>query len=203
MPPSRAATSRKGDVASVKAHYARREKFSVHRHSAVCLEPRGLLAEWAGERAKLTVLGAAKIPFTTRRVLAQQMDLPEDCVEMIEVDVGGGFGVRGDFYSEDYLVPFAARKLNRPVKRIDDRNENPLASNHARECDCEIEIACDADGTILSLRARSWVNAGACMRAAATVQPRNLTQFISGPYRIANILAQTTVVLTNKMPTGV
>jgi carbon-monoxide dehydrogenase large subunit len=195
--------ARKGDAASVKAPYMRREKFSVHRHSAVCLEPRGLLAEWDGTRAKLTVLGAAKIPFTTRRILAHQMDLPDDCVEMVEVDVGGGFGVRGDFYCEDYLIPFAARKLRRPVKWIEDRLENLLTSNHARECDCEIEIACDTDGTILALRAHAYVDAGAYMRAAATVQPRNLAQFLSGPYRIPNIHAESTVLLTNKTPTGV
>jgi carbon-monoxide dehydrogenase large subunit len=196
-------TASKGDAASVKAPYVRREKFSVHRHSAVCLEPRGLLARWDGERTKLTVMGAAKIPFTTRRVLAQQMDLPDECVEAVEVDVGGGFGVRGDFYGEDFLVPFAARKLHRPVKWVEDRLENLLGSNHARECDCEIEIACDRDGTILALRAQAWVDAGAYLRAAATVQPRNLAQFLSGPYRIANIHAESTLLLTNKMPTGV
>jgi len=196
-------SARKGAVAAVKAHYVRRERFSVHRHSAVCLEPRGLLALWEGDRAKLTVTGAAKIPFTIRRTLARQMDLPDECVDMIEVDVGGGFGVRGDFYPEEYLIPFAARRLNRPVKWIEDRLENLLGSNHARDCDCEIEIACDERGRILWLQCDAFVDAGAYLRGAAAVQPRNIAQFLSGPYRIENIRTECTVFLTNKMPAGV
>ena len=193
----------KGDANAVKAPYVRRERFSVQRHTAVCLEPRGLLAEWDGDRTKMTVFGAAKLPFTTRRTLAQHMDLPEDCVEAIEVDVGGGFGVRGDFHVEDFLVPFAARRLNRPVKWIEDRLENLMTANHARECDCELEIACERDGTVLALRGSVWIDSGAYVRAAATVQPRNAAQFASGPYRIPNIHIESTIVVTNKTPSGV
>jgi carbon-monoxide dehydrogenase large subunit len=195
-------TARKGDAASVEAPYVRRERFSVQRHSAVCLEPRGLLAVWDGQRTKLTVSGAAKVPFVTRRALAQRMDLPDECVEMVEVDVGGGFGVRGEFYPEDYLIPFAARKLNRPVKWTEDRRENLLGSNHSREADCEIEIVCDTDGTILALRGRVYVDAGAYVRTSGSTPARNVAQFLSGPYRIPNIHVESELLLTNKMPIG-
>ena len=81
----------------------------MQRHTAVCMEPRGLLAHWDGAKTKLTVAGAAKVTFATRRMLAKNMDLPEDCIDMIEGDVGGGFGVRGEFYPEDFLIPWTAR----------------------------------------------------------------------------------------------
>src|SRR5207248_1715847 len=87
-----------GDRPGARAPYMRRERFAVHRHTAVCLEPRGLLARWDGAHTKLTVSGAAKVPFATRRTLAKNMDLPEECIDMLEPDVGGGFGVRGEFY---------------------------------------------------------------------------------------------------------
>src|SRR3989442_89529 len=161
-----------------------RKRFAVQRHTAVCMEPRGLLAVWDGAKTKLTVSGAAKIPFSTRRMLARQMDLPEECVDMIEPDVGGGFGVRGEFYPEDYLIPFAARKLGRPVKWTEDRRENLLASNHSREMDCEIEIACERNGTILALRGTAWVDMGAYMRANGSIPPRNFAQFLFVPYRV-------------------
>src|SRR5581483_7952575 len=111
-------TARKGDAdaAFASAPYVRREKFSVQRHTAVCMEPRGVLAVWDGAKTKLTVLGAAKVPFQSRKTIAKHMDLPEDCIDMIEGDVGGGFGVRGEFYPEDFLIPWLARKLGRPVK---------------------------------------------------------------------------------------
>ena len=195
-------TTEKGDVDSVKAPYSRREKFSVQRHTAVALEPRGLLAEWNGAATKMTVAGAAKVPFSTRKMLARCMDLPEECIDMIENDVGGGFGVRGEFYPEDFLVPFAARKLGRPVKWIEDRRENLLASNHSREIDCEIEISCETDGTIVSLRAQAWVDMGAYVRSSGAIVPRTFAQGLSGPYDIANVHVESTMVVTNKAPIG-
>src|ERR1044071_7214091 len=180
-------TAVKGDGLNVSAPYVRRERFSVQRHTAVCLEPRGLLAHWDGAQTRLTVAGAAKVPFATPATLAKNMDLPEDCIDMLEFDVGGGFGVRGEFYPEDFLIPFVARKLGRAVKWTEDRRENLLASNHSREMDCEIEIACERDGRIVALRGRAWVDMGAYMRANGSIPPRNVAQFLSGPYRIPNI----------------
>jgi aerobic carbon-monoxide dehydrogenase large subunit len=195
-------TAVKGNALSVEAPYMRRERFAVQRHTAVCMEPRGLLADWDGAKTKLTVSGAAKVPFATRRMLAKNMDLPEDCIDMLEPDVGGGFGVRGEFYPEDFLIPFAARKLGQAVKWTEDRRENLLASNHSREMDCEIEIACAMDGRILALRGKAWVDMGAYMRANGSIPPRNVAQFLSGPYKIPNIHMESFAVLTNKTPVG-
>jgi carbon-monoxide dehydrogenase large subunit len=195
-------TATKGDALSVKAPYVRKERFGVQRHTAVCMEPRGVLANWDGARTKLTVLGAAKVPFATRKTLAKNMDLPEDCIDMIEGDVGGGFGVRGEFYPEDFLIPFTARKLQRPVKWTEDRRENLLTSNHSREMDCELEIACDKDGKILALRGTAWVDMGAYMRANGSIPPRNIAQFMSGAYDIPNIHIESFALLTNKTPVG-
>src|SRR5882757_1444245 len=72
------------DTAFKTAPYVRRERFSVHRHSAVPMEPRGLLAEWDEVQGRLTVSGAAKVAFLNRRVLAKQMKLPQDSFRMVE-----------------------------------------------------------------------------------------------------------------------
>lgn len=195
-------TASKGDALAASAPYRRKEKFAVQRHTAVCLEPRGLLATWDGARTRLTVSGAAKVPFSTRRMLARNMDLPEECIDMLEPDVGGGFGVRGEFYPEDFLIPFAARRLGRPVKWTEDRRENLLASNHSREMECELEILCEPDGTIVALRGEAWVDMGAYMRANGSIPPRNVAQFLSGPYHVPNIRMQSSALLTNKTPVG-
>jgi len=195
-------TCAKGEAKSVAAPYVRREKFSVQRHTAVTMETRGLLADWDGAATKLTVAGAAKVPFATRKILARCMDLPEECIDMLEYDVGGGFGVRGEFYPEDFLIPFVARKLGRPVKWIEDRRENLLGTNHAREVDCEIEIACEKDGTILALRAHAWLDMGAYVRNSGAIPPRIVAQGLSGPYRIPNVHIESSVMLTNKAPVG-
>jgi carbon-monoxide dehydrogenase large subunit len=191
-----------GAAAFRDAPYVRRERFEVQRFTAVPLEPRGLLAEWDEVRGHLTVTGAAKVPFHNRRILARQMRLAEDAVTMIEADVGGGFGVRGEFYPEDFLIPFSARKLNRPVKWVEDRREHLIATNHARDAECELEIACERDGTIRGLRGRGAVDLGAYIRTNGITAARNIAQVLSGPYRVPNIHFDVDLLLTNKTPSG-
>jgi len=197
-------SARKGDAEAAfkDAPYTRRERFSVQRFSAVTMEPRGLLAEWDAAKGHLTVSGMTKVVFHNRLILAKQLALPEDAITMIEADVGGGFGVRGEFYPEDFLIPFAARKLNRPVKWIEDRRENLIASNHARDAECELEIACERDGTIRGLRGSGAADLGAYIRTNGVTAARNTAQVLTGPYRVPNIDFEMALLLTNKTPSG-
>ena len=192
----------KGDAARAfaDAPYTRRESLSVGRHSAAPMEPRGLLAEWDG--ARLTVSGAAKASFAVRRALAGQLGLVEDAIAMVENDVGGGFGLRGEGFPEDFLIPFAAWHLGRPVKWIEDRREHLIAASHARESRCDIEIACGRDGAILALRGRAVADIGAYVRTNGTIGPRNIAQFLSGPYRIPHIDVTVELALSAKSPIG-
>jgi carbon-monoxide dehydrogenase large subunit len=193
-----------GDAAAAfkDAPYTRRERFSTQRHTALPMEPRGVLAEWDAANGRLTVWGAAKVLFANRRILAKAMGLAEDAIDMVENDVGGGFGARGEFYPEDFLIPFAARHCGRPVKWTEDRREHLMTINHAREAECEVEIACKRDGTILGLRGHAFVDMGAYMRTNGAVGARNVAQFMSGPYRVPNIDIDVSLYLTNKTPVG-
>jgi aerobic carbon-monoxide dehydrogenase large subunit len=197
-------TALKGDAEAAfkTAPYVRREKFKVQRFTAVPMESRGLLAQWDAAVGKLTVFGAAKIAFPNRRILAVMMDLPESAIRMVENDVGGGFGARGEFYPEDFLIPFAARLTGRPVKWIEDRRENLMACNHARDAEIELAIACDRDGTFLALRGEAFCDFGAYVRTAGATPARNISQVLSGPYRVPNIRIEVSPVLTNKTPVG-
>jgi len=196
------AVSGDADAAFREAAYVRRERFQVQRYTALPMEPRGLLAEWDGAQGRMTVLGAAKVPFFNRDTLAAMLGLAPTHVDLIENDVGGGFGARGEFYPEDFLIPFAARHIGRPVRWIEDRREHLTAMNHAREADCEIEIACRQDGTILGLRGEVFIDLGAYVRTNGLIAPRTLAQFFSGPYRVPNMRITATALLTNKTPAG-
>jgi carbon-monoxide dehydrogenase large subunit len=190
------------DAAFKTAPYTRRESFSTQRHTALPMEPRGLLAEWDAASGRLTLSGAAKVLFANRRILAKQLGLAVDAIDMVEYDVGGSFGARGEFYPEDFLIPFAARHVGRPVKWTEDRREHLMCMNHAREAACDVEIACARDGTILGLRGHAFVDMGAYMRTNGAVGARNIAQFMSGPYRVPNIDLDVSLLLTNKTPVG-
>ncbi len=190
------------DQAFATAEYRRKESFRAHRHTAAPMETRGVIAEWDAAANRLTVNGATKVTFFNRRALAKMMGLAESAIDMIELDVGGGFGVRGEFYPEDFLIPFAARKIGRPVKWIEDRREHLLAINHSREIDCELEIACRRDGTIVALRGNIFSDMGAYIRTNGGVVPAKAAQFLHGPYRIPAIRIDVAAFMTSKTPVG-
>jgi carbon-monoxide dehydrogenase large subunit len=121
-----------GDVESAfsEAAVVVRRRLELPRQTGVPLETRGLLAE-PGE-AGLTVWGAAKVKHFNREALAELLGVDAATIRLVEVDVGGGFGVRGELYPEDVLIPAAALRLGRPVKWVEDRAEHLVATNHAR-----------------------------------------------------------------------
>ncbi len=175
--------ARKGEADAVFAHapYVRRERMKIGRHYGLAMEPRGLMAAWNDASGKLTIYGAAKVPFFNRRALSALIDLPVEQIEMIENDVGGGYGARGEFYPEDFLIPFAARHVGRPVKWIEDRRENLMATNHARDAECDLEVACTLDGTILAVRGEVHTDLGAYMRTNGAIAARSACMFMTGP----------------------
>src|SRR5262245_54925185 len=103
--------TRRGDApaALAGARYRVREQFAVQRHTGVPLETRGLTAAYDAGTGVLHLWGVAKVPHFNRRVLADLLGHPEHRIHFVELEVGGGFGVRGEFYPEDLVVPWAAR----------------------------------------------------------------------------------------------
>lgn len=193
-----------GDIeaAFAAADHIRTERFSVQRHTALPMETRGGLAEWDAAASRLIVTGATKVTFYNRRALADMLGMCTEDIDLIEIDVGGGFGVRGEFYPEDFLVPFAARRLARPIKWIEDRREHLMAINHSRDIACELSIACRSDGRFLGLRGRVFSDMGAYIRTNGGVVPAKAAQFLPGPYRIPHVGISVEAFLTNKTPAG-
>jgi carbon-monoxide dehydrogenase large subunit len=190
------------DAVFETADYVRRERLSVQRHAAMFMEPRGFVAEWDKREGKLTVWGAAKTAWHNRRTLAAQLGLDVEAIDLIEVDVGGGFGSRGEFYPEDYLIPATAKLAGRPVKWTEDRREHMMTANHARDIECDVEIAVSKDGRFLGLRGQAWADIGAYIRTNGSVGPRNVAQYMSGPYAFEHIDLKCTMLTTNKTPSG-
>ncbi len=179
-----------------------RERLNTHRHSAVPLETRGLVADYDQRTRSLTVWGPTKVKHYNRRALAELLDLPEERIRFVEPDVGGGFGPRGEIYPEDLLIPWLAIALGRPVKWVEDRQEHFVATNHSREQLCEIELAAASDGRLLGFRATALVDLGAYVRTNGPVLVLNTATHLAGPYRWEGFEVESLGVLTNKTPAG-
>jgi aerobic carbon-monoxide dehydrogenase large subunit len=190
------------DAALASADLVLRERFKVQRHSAIPLETRGLVAEYDAGREVLTVWGPTKVVHFNRTLLADLLGLAEQQIHFVEPDVGGGFGVRGEFYPEDFVIPLLAMRLRRPVQWVEDRQEHFLASNHSREQQHELEIAVRADGTILGLRDRVLNDMGGYIRTHGATVPTLTSAMLPGPYLVPNYRCDVRCVLTNKTPTG-
>src|SRR5882762_4585375 len=179
------------------------ERFRHPRQTAAALETRGLVAvppdPGGGE---LHLIGSTKCIHINRGILAPIFGIPLGALRLTEVDVGGGFGVRGELYPEDILVPLAAMKLGRPVRWIETRRENLMSANHAREVAYEVEVGFDGEGQIASMRAVIHADIGAYVRTAALVPAEFGAALLPGPYRVPNYTCDLWSVVTNKTPAG-
>ena len=190
------------DAAFAGADYVRREEFHTNRHTANPMETRGLVASYDADDGHLRVWGPTKVSHTNRAILARHLEIEEERIHFIEPDVGGGFGVRGEFYAEDFLIPFASFRLGRPVKWVEDRVEHLTSANHSREVLCQVELAARNDGTLLGLRATVYGDMGAYVRTHGSVVPALTAVMMTGPYRVPNFHASVNCVMTNKMGAG-
>jgi CO/xanthine dehydrogenase Mo-binding subunit len=179
-----------------------RAELGTGRHTGMPLETRGLVAEWAAGRGHLTVWGAALVTHYHRRVLSRLLGIPVSRISMRSTDAGGNFGVRGDFFPEDFLVPFLAVRTGRPVKWTEDRAEHMVATNHAREQLHRIEAAFASDGRLLGLRDEVWHNKGGYIRPTGVVVSEISIGMLPWPYRVPAYEGTIHVVTTNKTPVG-
>jgi len=190
------------DTVLQTAPHVFRRNFTVGRDTALPLETRGLIAEWDASRESLTVWGVTKVPYFNRRVLAGLLGIEEDQIRFIEGDVGGGFGARGEFYPEDFLVPYLARRLERPVRWIEDRREHLLTINHSREQHWALTVATDRHGRLLAIDAAFVNDMGAYIRTHGTMVPSSSAAHVPGPYHVEHYRCRVSCVMTNKTPTG-
>ena len=192
----------RGDTgrAFARAHAVVELDLRIGRHSAVPMETRGAIARFDGARDVLELHGATKRPHFNRDQLARALGRTPSSVQLYEGHIGGGFGVRGELYPEDYLVCLAALRLGRPVKWIEDRWENLLAANHSREQRHRIRAAVDADGLLLGIEDTFWHDQGAYIRTHGVRVPDMTAGMLLGPYRVPAYEATGHVRLTNKTP---
>ena len=205
-PDNIAAEARHGDAAATEAAFAQ----AAHRVSLelvnqrlapAAIEPRVVLAEPEGERLAITL--SSQMPTAVRDGVAGALGLAKEQVRVMVGDVGGGFGMKTGLYPEDVVVAHAARTLQRPVKWCAQRLEEFTASVHGRDLITRAELALDANGKVLALRARSVANVGGyALTVGVAIQLLIGPWVITSIYDIPTIALQLTAVMTNTTPTG-
>jgi carbon-monoxide dehydrogenase large subunit len=192
------------DAALAGAAVVVRERFRFHRHTPVCMENRGCLAEYATASGALTLRSSAQCPGLVRDVLTDLLDMPEHLIRVIATDVGGGFGAKASLYPEEIATCVMARRLGRPVKWIGDRREDLLATTHAWDEIVDAELGLTQDGAIVGLRAEVTVDVGgySIYPWTAAIEPVQTISFLPGPYRVPTYRGRTRGVTTNKAPLG-
>ncbi|MFW5941537.1 MAG: aerobic carbon-monoxide dehydrogenase large subunit [Chloroflexota bacterium] len=190
----------KGDYeeARARADVVIQRRFEYDRGTAAAMENRGIVADWDRKAQKLTVWDTTQAPIPIRNGLAGMLGLSENQVRVIAPFIGGGFGPKiMMFYPEEVLVPWASLDLNRPIKWIEDRSENFVATTQERGQVHEAEIALDADGCILGIKDIFLHDGGAYMPYGLTV-PINSQCTLLGPYHIPNYYSEFKALFTNK-----
>ena len=177
-----------------------KQRLIQQRLIPIAIEPRGVLADYKPFASKLTVWSSTQIPHFVKVWLAVILGIPASNVRVVAPEVGGGFGSKIRVYPEEILAALASRRLGRPVKWIEDRNENTKATHHGRDQIWDVEIAAKKDGTVLGIRPTQWLNLGGYCSQFGTFQVLGML-VAQGAYKMKAFDGRSVGVFTNTTPT--
>jgi carbon-monoxide dehydrogenase large subunit len=188
-----------GDVAGTFAAADRIAEFriDVHRHQNVPMEGRGCVASFDADSGEMTVYAATQSVHITKMGVATRLGMEPDKVRVLAGDIGGSFGLKIGASREELAAAAASRALGRPVKWVEDRGENLAASGQAREESFDVRAAVSSDGDLLGLDAKMVLDNGA-YPVMGTMVPGIIEAMFPGPYKLAALGFESTVVSTNK-----
>lgn len=178
------------------------QQFHIPRLAAAPIEPRGAVVSYDPGADALTVWCSAQDPHRPLAQLSRALRRPDDHIRVIVPDVGGGFGSKGALPLEVVTASWLAMRTGRPVKWMEDRRDNLAAAYQGRGLDAEMELAVDAAGSILAVRARLVADLGAYLLPPTPIVPVTAAMLLTGTYAIAAASVELIGVATNKVPTG-
>jgi len=193
-----------GDVDAAFAEAARvvAGRFHIPRIAPAPMEPRAAVAAHDRSSDVLTLWVSAQGPYGPRAELSRVLGRPEDRIRVVVPDVGGAFGSKGVLASGAIVAAHLAVDTGRPVKWIEERRENFLASTQARGVDAELEIAVQADGRMTGLRGTVVADVGAYLYRTTPTPATRVPALLTGVYDIPAATVDLVGVATNKVPTA-
>ncbi len=198
-----------GDESSTAAVFDRadvvvRQELVFPRVHPAPLETCGAVAAYDRVEDKLTLWATTQAPHAHRTLYAMFAGLPEHRIRVISPDIGGGFGNKVPFYPGYVCAVVGSMVTGRPVKWVEDRTENLVASGFARDYVMTGEIAATKEGKILAVRSHVLADHGAFNGTAAPRKfPGGFFGVFTGSYDLDAAYCSMTAVHTNKAPGGV
>src|SRR6266849_9915165 len=166
-----------GDKAAVEAAFARaahvvEQRLVINRVTANPIEPRGVTGIYDAGTRRYTLHCGFQRPWLFRNDIARTtLKIPEAELRLITGDIGGSYGLRGSVYPEIILMLWAARRVGRPVKWTQTRNEAHISDDDARDNIVDAALALDRDGKFLAVKIRSFGNLGAFVSFRGAMPP--------------------------------
>jgi carbon-monoxide dehydrogenase large subunit len=188
------------DSAFSRASHIVERVFKHPRLVPAPMETRGAAAYL--EDGELVLWASTQFPHALKEVVATL--LGHERVRVKCPDIGGGFGLKSVSSPEEILVAWLALELGQPVKWVEDRSENLIASAHARHMEVTVRAAADDRGTLLALDIDVLGDAGAYSVYPIThvLETAGVMSMTPGPYRLENYRARGRAVATNTCPAG-
>jgi len=180
------------------AEHVFREEIFQHRGGAFFMECRGVIANYDVAEGALLIYVSSQGAHRIKRALLDLFDLSDTQVRVVTPDVGGGFGPKGSFYAEYAVIAACAMMLGHPVKWIEDRRENFVATHQERDQYWDVEIAVDDAARIRGLRGTLTHDNGA-YTPWGIVLPWISVATVPGPYVVPAYHLEMRSVLTNKV----
>ena len=200
---------RMGDGTAVERAFATAAhlvELTLDNHRIVInpMEPRGGIGQYDRATGRYTLHVSSQNIHGIRDAVARALGVAPTAVRLVAPDVGGGFGAKNFVYAEHVLLPWAAKRVGRPVKWIASRSEVFLSDHQARDHHAQAALALDAGGRFLALRVTSAANIGAYMAGGSgAVQTNQYVHLAGTVYAIPAIELRIAAVLTNTAPIGV
>jgi len=193
-----------GDVDAAFAGAAHRvlARHRIPRLVAAPIEPRGVVVAHEDATDVLTIWASVQDPHRPLAQLAHALRRPTDRIRVIVPDVGGAFGSKGVIAVEAVTMAIGAIELGRPLKWVEDRVENFLGAYQGRGVEAEVELALDADGRILAVKAEILSDLGAYLLPTTAIPPHTTAMLMTGCYDVRAAAVSVRGARTDKVPTG-
>jgi carbon-monoxide dehydrogenase large subunit len=190
------------DKAISEAAHVTSLEFVNQRLVPNAIEPRSYIGSYDAANDKYTLYTSTQNPHLIRLLMcAFVLGIPEHKVRVIGPDVGGGFGSKAFHYTEEALLTWASKKINRPIKWTAERHESFLLDAHGRDHITKAEMGFDSEGKITALRVKTLANLGAYLSTFASCVPTYLHgTLLQGLYTTPKINVDITAVFTNTTP---